>query len=128
MVNLESNASPQEALATLTHEVAHIASSLFIDGNPNHPLVKKLNKLMTEARDLFNELPFQEQEALDLPDGTLDDVSEFYSEGFGNPSFMRKLAERKSGEARTLMSRFLQLVKSIIRNILGKPLVKNSIL
>lgn len=72
-------------LKTIVHEGFHAALVNFMENNPRHPTVKRLQQLYDEFRKTVDPT---------LKIHALTDVHEFIAEGFTNPNFQRFLSTR----------------------------------
>jgi hypothetical protein len=93
----------------LLHEQTHAVVSATLD-NASHPLTKKLTKLFNQVR------PY-----LDTAYGA-ENIQEFVSEAFTNPSFQQKLASIiNKGEPLSAFERFVNAITNFVRGMFGLP-------
>ena len=94
---------------TLLHEQTHAAVSAVMD-NPSHPVTKKLTKLFNQVRPYL---------------GTAygaENLQDFVSEAFTNPSFQQKLSSIiNKGESLSAFERFINAITNFVRGMFGLP-------
>jgi len=109
-------------MPTFIHEVVHAATVHFVNTNPNHPLVKKLEKLLEASRKKDKKSRGKYQ----LYGNT--NTKEFLSEGFSNPQFIKHLMDinpifetTDPTKAGGLWDNLKEIIREMIGQITGKP-------
>jgi len=130
----------------LMHEMAHAVSSNFIDANPNHPVVKQLEALLTELRSQGPKQDWYTDGRVAIftyPNDFygLKNVSEMVAEAYGRVTFgetdngLRDLMKRtkmrdmvnKQVEFEnplTAWERFKEIIANILNAAMRKPLTR----
>ena len=109
-------------MPTFIHEVVHAATVHFVNTNPNHPLVKKLEKLLEASRKKDKKIRGKYQ----LYGNT--NTKEFLAEGFSNPQFIKHLMDinpifetTDPTKAGGLWENLKEVIREMIGQITGKP-------